>query len=411
MVNAIPQSEQWRRAVVRIATSLLNLLIGPSAAWYAFGISGVLAYIIVHTTSKWLSAEFSARNRAIAMRNYSRSPWLLFLGGVFPFLLDVWYAPVFLVPLLLGGFEGSYWCSFHGIRFHLSQSESQGDSIDRFQIFELATTLVASLTVIFLGALSLGEIVGPLGALFSVVAWTIPMSDQARSAEMTIDSVGFSKKGVFGRKATGSFGTIQIIRTWCMRIVALQAGGITGLSIVVAISATFGFIFKIIYKRNLKVKGSSDVDIQEKQWVIGNQVTALGLLIMALSFALTSDAKITLFDNDFTFGLATFIIGYIVCNSAVDGILRPMEIEISGERLRGEGGKIGIRERTKFEQQMKLLASSLLVGLIIVILGVNPSVNVVLMFYMILAISYCGFNLYDSTLADLRSTYPREGHV
>ena len=409
MVDAIPQSEQWRRAVVRIATSLLNLLIGPSAAWYAFGISGVLAYIIVHTTSKWLSAEFSARNRTIAIRNYTRSPWLLFLGGVFPFVLDVWYAPVFLVPLLLGGFEGSYWCSFHGIRFHLSQLESQGDSIDRFQIFELATTLVASLTVIILGVLSLGEIAGPLGALFSVVAWAIPMSDQARAAEMTIDSDGFSKKGVFGRKATGSFGTIQIIRTWCMRIVVLQAGGITGLSLVVAISAIFGYIFKIIYKRNLKFGGSSEVDIQAKQWMIGNQLSALGLLIMSLSFVLTSDTKMTLFDNDFTLGLATFIIGYIVCNSAVDGILRPMEIEISGERLRGEGGKIGIRERTKFQQQMKLLAFSLLVGLIIVFIGVTPSVTMVLVFYLFLAITYSGFNFYDDTLADLRSTYPGEG--
>jgi len=410
-----PQSEVWRRAVVRIATSLLNLLIGPAGAWTALGIRGVVAYIIVHTLTKWLSAEYSARNRKTALAAYRRSPWLLVLGGLFPLSLETWLAPVILVPIVLGGFEGSFWCSFHGIRHHTKPpKESDKDSVKWFQILELRLTLVASITVIFLAAFGLEGFAGPLGALFSVVAWAIPMDEKASSAEMTIDSEGIDKSGTFGRKATGSFGTIQIIRTWCMRIVALDAGGISALSLMVGVSAIVGFWFKEWYQRKLDREGVEKKVIQAEQWRIGNQVTAVGLLIMSSSFITTLDVnmgmifyaeKVEQFHLYFSLNLVVFLLGYLVCNSGVDGILRPMEIEISGARIRGEGGKIGLRERIKFKQQMKLLSFSLVMGSVIATLGLVPSVTDVLLSYIFVAMLYCGFNIHKDTLAELRDTY------
>ena len=36
--------EQLRRVVIRVVTSLLNLIIGPAGAWAALGIKGILGY-------------------------------------------------------------------------------------------------------------------------------------------------------------------------------------------------------------------------------------------------------------------------------------------------------------------------------------------------------------------------------
>ncbi len=37
--------EQLRRVVIRVVTSLLNLIIGPAGAWAALGLKGIVGYI------------------------------------------------------------------------------------------------------------------------------------------------------------------------------------------------------------------------------------------------------------------------------------------------------------------------------------------------------------------------------
>ena len=397
-------SEQYRRGIVRLATTLLNMIIGPAGAWYALGIKGVAIYIIVHTLSKWLSAEFSATNRRVALWSYRNSPWLLFLGGALPLFLGSSYVFVFLVPFLLGGFEGSYWCSFHGIRDHTK------GTVEKFQWWELMTTLCAAFVVIILQTLELVGFAGGLGAVVSVIAWYLPMSDEAGSAVMAIDSDDLSsKRVVWGRLATGSFGNIQIISPWCMRVVALEVGGISGLSLLIAASAIVGDSYGKWYKRRIKRINEKE-DLTERsihllKWTRGNQITAFGLLLMGLSFVpILSGHEVHSMSFEMskdwfvvfvqiTPGLGVFVLGYLICNSGISGILRPAELEISLPLFRGEGGEIGMRERTKFRSQVKLIVWSVSIGAFVQLM-IEPSTEIWLVVFVVLAVVHCALNIY-----------------
>ena len=385
-------SEQYRRGIVRLATTLLNMIIGPAGAWYALGIKGVAIYIIIHTLSKWLSAEFSATNRRVALWSYRNSPWLLFIGGALPLFLGSSYVFVFLVPFLLGGFEGSYWCSFHGIR-----AQTKG-TVEKFQWWELMTTLCAAFVVIILQTLELVGFAGGLGAVVSVIAWYLPMSDDAGSAVMAIDSDDLSSKRVaWGRLATSSFGNIQIISPWCMRVVALEVGGISGLSLLIAVSAIVGDSYGKWYKRRINEKEDlTERSIHLLKWTRGNQITAFGLLLMGLSFVpILSGHEVHSmgFEMQITPGLGVFVLGYLICNSGISGILRPAELDISIPLFRGEGGEIGMRERTKFRSQVKLIVWSVSIGAIVQLV-IEPSTEIWLVVFMVLAVLHCALNIY-----------------
>ena len=59
-------SEQLRRVILRVVTSLMNLIIGPSGAWYALGMKGILIYISLTTITKFISAEIFSFNEKIS---------------------------------------------------------------------------------------------------------------------------------------------------------------------------------------------------------------------------------------------------------------------------------------------------------------------------------------------------------
>ena len=58
-------NEQLRRIVIRVVTSLLNLIIGPAGAWVALGIRGVAGYIVVHTVSRFIIAELASKKEEL----------------------------------------------------------------------------------------------------------------------------------------------------------------------------------------------------------------------------------------------------------------------------------------------------------------------------------------------------------
>ena len=375
-------NEQLRRIVIRVVTSLLNLIIGPAGAWVALGIRGVAGYIVVHTVSRFIIAELASKKENISKRAYRASPILLFLAGIAPLLFDTWECYVILVPFLLASFEGTYWSAFHGFRRSLT-SDNERNSVKSFQKYEILSTVLASITVILLTVQDLVEFGGLIGSLLAVLAILIPMSPLPEGA-----SIGFSTsdlsthRAIFGRLTTGSFGVISYITTWGMRIVSMDTGGIALLGAMVAMSTVVGFI---ISERNEKLLDAEDADI--RNWKVGNYLAMAGTLAMIASLGLNSNTG--------------FLVSYLVCRGGTSGILHHLEVRISGQMLSGEGGVIGLRERVKFGAQTRVLLGYLVISLpILAYLGEVPEIALILFPALVLVLMCCILNLRTVDLLD-----------
>jgi hypothetical protein len=368
--------EQLRRVVIRVVTSLLNLIIGPAGAWAALGLKGIVGYIVVHTITRSIVAEASSTNEVISKRGYRVSPLLLFFGGAMPFIWGGWESYVIGVPLLLASFEGAFWPAYHGLR-KSSSTEGERKSVKSFQRWEIASTVLAALLVVLLKSEDLDQYGGSLGSALALLAILIPMSEGARGA-----SVGFSTsdiatdKAIFGRLTTGSFGTIAYLTTWSMRIVSMQAGGIALLGLMVALSSLVGFIISEINDRE-----SSPEDADRRNWKVGNYLSLSGIVVMTISLVYTLEEM--------------FLVAYLVCRGGTSGILHHLEVRIAGQLLSGEGGIIGLRERFKFRTQAKILLGYLAFAVaIIAYLGEIPDVEILLIPTLIFSAMCCVLNLH-----------------
>jgi len=368
--------EQLRRVVIRVVTSLLNLIIGPAGAWAALGLKGIVGYIVVHTITRSIVAEASSTNEVISKRGYRVSPLLLFFGGAMPFIWGGWESYVIGVPLLLASFEGAFWPAYHGLR-KSSSTEGERKSVKSFQRWEIASTVLAALLVVLLKSEDLDQYGGSLGSALALLAILIPMSEGARGA-----SVGFSTsdiatdKAIFGRLTTGSFGTIAYLTTWSMRIVSMQAGGIALLGLMVALSSLVGFIISEINDRE-----SSPEDADRRNWKVGNYLSLSGIVVMTISLVYTQEEM--------------FLVAYLVCRGGTSGILHHLEVRIAGQLLSGEGGIIGLRERFKFRTQAKILLGYLAFAVaIIAYLGEIPDVEILLIPVLLFSAMCCVLNLH-----------------
>ncbi len=368
--------EQLRRVVIRVVTSLLNLIIGPAGAWAALGLKGIVGYIVVHTITRSIVAEASSTNEVISKRGYRVSPLLLFFGGAMPFIWGGWESYVIGVPLLLASFEGAFWPAYHGLR-KSSSTEGERKSVKSFQRWEIASTILAALLVVLLKSEDLDQYGGSLGSALALLAILIPMSEGARGA-----SVGFSTsdiatdKAIFGRLTTGSLGTIAYLTTWSMRIVSMQAGGIALLGLMVALSSFVGFIISEINDRE-----SSPEDADRRNWKVGNYLSLTGIVVMTISLVYTQEEM--------------FLVAYLVCRGGTSGILHHLEVRIAGQLLSGGGGIIGLRERIKFRTQAKILLGYLAFAVaIIAYLGEIPDVEILLIPVLLFSAMCCVLNLH-----------------
>ena len=128
--------EQLRRVILRIVTSLMNLIIGPSGAWYALGLEGLCLYIIVNVFTKSIVAEISALNEKISRLGYRISPIFLISAGFLPLISSNWYTFVIIVPILLATYVGLFWTGFHGIR-KLRTLKNERESVRSFLHYEI----------------------------------------------------------------------------------------------------------------------------------------------------------------------------------------------------------------------------------------------------------------------------------
>ena len=326
--------EQLRRVILRIVTSLMNLIIGPSGAWYALGLEGLCGYIIVNVFTKLIVAEFSALNEKISRLGYRISPIFLISTGFLPLITSNWYTFVIIVPILLATYVGLFWTGFHGIR-KLRTLKNERESVKTFQHYEIVSTLLAAFLVLFLKQVEMVSYAGYIGSILAFIALVIPMkigegTIRVSSSDMLNEDV------ILARLTTGSFGIIGFSTVWCMRIIALEYAGVSGIAGMVALSSLGGHIIS-----NLNEKKQSPEAADSKNWIWGTNIVATGIFIMIGSLILNLEEF--------------FLAGYLITRGGASGILHPLEVRISGELLIGDGNEIGLRERIKFRIQTKIM--------------------------------------------------------
>ena len=371
----VSNGEQIRRVVIRVVTSLLNLIIGPAGAWAALGLEGIAGYIFVHTMTRWIVAEMASRRESTSKRGYRLSPILLLSAGMMPFYWDSWESYVIVVPLLLGSFEGAFWSAFHGIR-KSTKDKGERASVRRFQLFEVLSTIIAALSVIALKYMEVAEYGGAMGSALALVAFLIPMNESAKNASIGLSTSDvWSERATLGRIPTSSLGTISFLSIWSMRVISLEAGGIALLGGMVAASRVVGFTISEI---NQSRQTAEDADI--RNWKVGNYFALCGILLMMASLVYSQHTY--------------FLLAYLLCTCGTSGLLYPLEVLKAGQLLSGDGGNIGLRERIKFAVQAKIMLlyfTSL--APVILYLGEVPQLDQVLLPGIILASMCCILNL------------------
>ena len=350
----------------------MNLIIGPSGAWYALGFKGLCVYIIIITVTKFIVAESFSINERVSKIGYRISPIFLLLAGLSPWIMPRWETNVVIVPLLIGTYIGAFWNAFHGIR-KIKKSNNERDSVKQFQFFEIFSTVIAAVLVISLKYLDLSSYAGYFGGLLALIALMIPMNIGTESIGMSTNNFS-SEKAVFAKLITGSFGIIGFSTVWSMRIVALQYAGINGIAVMVAISSIVGFTFSTLNDSKFSPK-----DADERNWKNGNYLVIVGILLMGIG----------LFKSQHQY----FLLGYLICKAGTSGILHQLEVRISGELLFGGGRSIGLRERIKFRTQNKIVVIYLVFNISILFLLGEINVFLLISFPLLISLLCCILNL------------------
>lgn len=380
--------EQVRRVVIRVVTSLLNLIIGPAGAWMALGINGIAGYIAVHTITRWIVAEGLSSAESASRRGYRLSPLILSIAGVLPLAWGEWASYVIAVPFLLGSFEGAYWSAFHGFR-KSSATEEERISVKRFQRYEVASTIIAALLIIWLKYQDMVSYGGILASFCALIAFLIPMDERSGQYSIAISALdSWSEDAVRGRIVTGSLGTISYLSVWSMRVVSLDLGGVALLGGMVAMSKLVGYIISEV---NDSQRAPGDADLAN--WRVGNHLALTGIVGMGVTLSLSIETA--------------FLFTYLLCTCGTSGILHPLEVRFAGEFLAGEGGGIGLRERVKFRTQVKVLVSYFSVIIPATIyFGRVPGSSILLIPALIVAGFCCILNLHPRTIHAMRFRRP-----
>ena len=405
-----------RRILVRFATGMLVFVIGPAGAWETSGLNGLLAYILLHTISRYVLAEFSSDSQSRALRFYKAAPLLLLFGASTPFILPGWEAQVVLVAIFFGCYEGAYWTTFHDVRRAVSEvkGESEEDSIDWFHFWEVIAAFFGALLVYHFGSEA-----GLIGAVLAFAAWVIPydqltgdtLNPEAPGIGRSTDDTG-SGYPLGGKMITGSYGMLGLAVSSAMRIVSLNAGGIDFLAIIVGAFSLIGYTAKKLlevvarypiasdiiehYSEHPAIVGDEELskaislgvirlaiekkammsilkkvkeegegpkvnEIQKKSeaidyvsWILAHWAILLGVFVMFWSVMLDLNSLLTPLAGPYLSQKPYFLIGYAIYVLANSGVLRPLEIRFADDLLKG-GEEIGRREREKFTKQAQMV--------------------------------------------------------
>ena len=363
--------EQLRRVILRIVTSLMNLIIGPSGAWYALGLEGLCAYIIINVFTKLVVAEFSALNEKISRLGYRISPIFLISAGFLPLISPNLYTFVIIVPILLATYVGLFWTGFHGIR-KLRTLKNERESVRTFQHYEIISTLLAAFLVLFLKQVEMVSYAGYIGSILAFSALVIPM--KIGEGTIKISSNDMLNEGVIlARLTTGSFGIIGFSTVWSMRIIALEYAGVSGIAGMVALSSLGGHIISNLNEKKQRIEAADN-----KNWIWGTNIVITGIFIMIGSLILSL--------QEF------FLAGYLITRGGTSGILHPLEVRISGELLIGDGNEIGLRERIKFRTQTKIMVFYIISNYMLYYIVGEINLVLLVLLPLITSLSCCKLN-------------------
>jgi len=327
-----------RRVIIRLATTMLMTIVGPSAAFLHGGKHGLIFYIVIIVLSTSIVAELSAISSRRKLL-YKASPLFLLM----PILFNVYTNNTLLFtmvnPLMFGAYQGCFWCYFHDIRKQLRMQSNVDEvtSTDRWQKLEISTTLVGvflSTSLSYIGHIS---IAGALGGVFALVAFLIPLD-----SSISWNKIGISTHRLDGVDAkrgalmSGSYAIMLWSVNTTMRLFVFTSNesfsiGVFGLGAAVAVSSIIGYVIK--RKSASKTCNISCSQSHAKKiWSVGHYI--------AFAFLLGMWAGILLHGT-------LFFIAYFLFKGTTTGVLRPLEVHLAGQYLEGESG-IGVRERMKF---------------------------------------------------------------
>jgi len=408
-------SEPKRRFVLRLVTSLLTRIIGPVFAWNAWdalgwGALGLLLYAIVHTIAKWTLANIAKRNPQIANIAYRHAPAALCVASIAciasqsfdPSPLQLALFSAIALPILLGGYEGAYWVSFHGVdavRFELRTldlhrqeaniSEGQYERLEKhpmtldydrikweilgekkvdlppreddFLNKEIIATIAACILIILVtegSSVDWKFYAGVIAFILAGAAWHIPI-DQSMLHDGTLrrkDRAPLSngetglRHRLLGKSITGAYGMMQISVTWAMRFFALSTGDVSHLVVFITIAEVLGWCAPKLIKRIRGKRGEQqESEFDQQVWNLAHLFVVLGALIMGYSMR--------------DYNVAIFIIGWALAQSAIRGATRGLELKFANRQYLSPRyehwpepnfliEEVGIRERMKFSQQL-----------------------------------------------------------
>ena len=265
-------TENIRRMILKISTAIMISVVGPASAWSVNEEKGLMAYILVYIVAKFLASQMASRNAEIAIFSYRFAPFLLVISGSILLLSSHDLVFLFLLPTLLGTYEGAYWTVYFDYKGWKKES-------------------------IVDGASGLHTNKSPIGV-------------NQPSLENTIKAKGISVP----------FAACQFVVQNSMRFVALERG-VLWLATLVVIAELAAYIIGLIYKK-IRKSTTNEPEIEAKLWLRGQLVLLGGIVSMALGHL-----------NEY---FSIFLFGWLIAQGSARGILRKIEIGWAQSHLLGK---------------------------------------------------------------------------
>jgi len=292
-------TENIRRMILKISTAIMISVVGPASAWNVNQEKGLMAYILVYIVAKFLASLVASRNAKIAIFSYRFAPFLLVISGSILLLSSHDLVYLFLLPTLLGTYEGAYWAVYFDYKAWKKES-----------IFDEASGLHTNKS---------------------------PIGVNQPSLENTIKAKGISVP----------FAACQFVVLNSMRFVALERGGVLWLAGLVVIAELAAYFIGLIYKK-IRKSTTDESEIEAKLWLGGQLVLLGGIVLMALGHL-----------ND---QFPIFLFGWFIAQGSARGILRKIEILWAQSHLKGEKVGYKRRPDLDRFQRNEVIAACLGVG-------------------------------------------------
>lgn len=323
-----------RRMLIRIGTSMVFAVGGPAMFAKAWGVEGVIQYILILSVTRFFFAEFTSwvtlQNPSLGLFAYRWSPSLLALGGFLQILVPQSALALQMLPVLLGVYLAAFWTIHHDI------SEIRGKGTSDYHKTEVFSTVIGTLLLIAVSYLYSIEIAVAFGGGISLFALRIPVKVTAEELGSSLERWNHQARARTNQQikngtniarsvAAISFCSLSALRIHVFTDPVSIMGGIISLGAILAGAELVVWLItnRISYENQyLKIGGFI--------------VTIFGFMLM-------------------TFGeLGLFGVGFFLVTLVSRSVNRTADREFARSALRGLSLRPGLRERSKFRMSVLL---------------------------------------------------------